>query len=277
MSHGCVSIPKEDGLMNQHGHPGLLRLYGQYFFEWSKEKSEELVFKDAIIYEARIFRQFIITGFQRNRGRQLSISTIGTAPSSSPIQDDRADSERTIVAVTRPVFRLPRPVSPETGIQISPQTSELVPRASGSTDFARNWTFPYGSPGMSGQTIANSSVPESPTPRPAAERIQPYRPPHARNAAGLSDARLQRGRGSRQSRQFAGSSMSRMPPPTYYAPHATAHNIRSSSDPDPFDANRPMAPASQRSISDFHRPISNIDGSIFDGIRAARGPGAAKK
>jgi len=254
--------------MNQHGHPGLLRLYGQYFFEWNKEMAKDLVFKDAIVYEARIFRQFVITGFQRMRGRQLSVSTIGTAPDSSPIQDDPTDSERTVVTFIKPAK--PNPPSPETTIQVDS-------RGPGSSDFSRNWTFPTGSPGASGETDANSTVPESPTPRPAAERIMPYRPPHARNSASASNSRGQRGRLGRQNRQSAGSSLSRNPPPTYYAPHATAHNVRSSSDPDPFGMGRSVAPASQRSSSDAYRTIPNIYPSIFDGMRPPRGPDAEKK
>jgi hypothetical protein len=128
------------------------------------------------------------------------------------------------------------------------------------------------------RTTSHSTASESSVPHSAAERVQPYRPPHARASAGTSTAgpsnsRSQRGRESRQSHQSTISNMRRMPPPTYYSPHTTAHNIHSSSDPDPFSATSPVAPPS-RSVSDASRPAYKIEGSI---TMRPRGPGHAKK
>lgn len=269
MSHGCASIPNADGLMNQHGHPDILRVYGMNFFEWNEEVAKRMIFTDANIYEARLFREFLITGFQRMRGRQTSTSTIGTAPSTPPSpDDDDASSERTVVNVFHPAR----------GNRVLPVTpTREDTRATSYPDFARNWTFPMGPSVRFEHTDSTDTVvPETPTRLPATERIQPYRPPHARNATSGGNARNQRGYQRRRDELSSGSAMN-MPPPTYYAPHATAQSVRSSSDPDPFGGARPMALISHRSNSDAHRANSHVRSSIFSRIQGSRGSGAGRK
>lgn len=262
MANGCVSMQEKDGLLNKHHHPGLLRIYGRNFFEWSDEEANTRVFRDAIIHEARLYRQFLITGFQHMHGRQSSISTIGTAPRSPPSTDDQSvDSECTVIA---PVSKKDRSVSPTR--RKSAKLGTHSPRDP--QDFVRSWIFPPGLP-VSGNADPNSHMPDTPAPRSSSEQVLPYRPPHVRHGAAANNSRQQLGSLLRQIRQSNASNISHGSAPTYHAPHSTAQNVRSSSYS--YNQTPGMGHPNPRSRSDACNEISNIQSAVFEGFRESLG------
>lgn len=261
-------MPEKDGLINKHHHPGLLRIYGRNFFEWSDEEANNKVFQDAILHEARIYRQFLITGFQHMHGRQSSISTIGTAPRSPPSTDNQSvDSERTVIA---PVSKKDKsvPATHRKSAKLSTRTSHNP------QDFVRNWIFPSDLP-VSGKADPNSNIPDTPTSRPSNELVMPYRPPHVRHGAAANNNHQQSGGLLRQIHPSKASNLSHGLVPTYRAPHSTAQNVRSSSYP--HNQTPGMGHANPRSRSDACNEVSNIPSTIFEGFRTSLEPRPAPK
>lgn len=241
MSHGSVLRTEEDGLCNKHGHPDIERIFGMFWFEWDHEVARKLVFKNAITYEAGVLRKFIITGFQHLRRRTSSISTIGTAPHSSPNHSiSSLDSERTISAMHSGSVNRP-----------APQQAYTLSSAGGITsNFRRlghDWNVPGNSRGGSRAIDTDQFPPDTPTRQPR-RSVQPYRPPHSRFATSSSTPYDQAENWRVPQDQTRTS---------YYAPHPTAHNVRSSSDP--FGPLPSAASNNQRSRSDASRQMANID------------------
>ncbi|KAJ5484268.1 Nucleotide-binding alpha-beta plait [Penicillium expansum] len=272
MSHGSVLRTENDGLLNKHTHPEIERIFGRFWFEWDDGVARNKVFKDAIIYEASVLRKFIITGFQQLHRRKSSISTIGTAPGSSPTYSiTSVDSQRTI-SVSHSASVNPSPASQESStVSVTSNTTSSL------REHGNDWNVP-GIPCASSQRLdADQYLPDTPTHRPHAS-APPYRPPHQRPA----DQTKSRNQSvswrmpQTQEAPATGSTQSHAEMrPMYRAPHPTAQNVRSSSDP--FGPVPSIAPASHRSRSDATR-LSNIDRRVFDELRAAgRSTRSAKK
>ncbi|KAJ5365636.1 Nucleotide-binding alpha-beta plait [Penicillium concentricum] len=266
MSHGVVLRTENDGLINKHTHPEIERIFGRFWFEWDDEAARNTIYKDAANYEASVLRKFIITGFQHLHKRNSSISTIGTAPpDSSPTHSTTSvDSERTISASRS------RSMNPSAASQqgSSFSTARNMP---GSVDDGNNWNAPGHTRGISQRLDADQYLPDTPTRR-APPSVRPYRPPHHREVSEAArDWRMPRA----QQAPAAASSENQAPVrPIYRAPHLTAHNVRSSSDP--FAPGPSVAPSSHRSRSDAAR-LSTVDRQAFDDLRAARRGKAAQK
>ncbi|KAJ5952900.1 Nucleotide-binding alpha-beta plait [Penicillium vulpinum] len=253
MSNGSVLRTESDGLINKHTHPEIEQIFGKFWFEWDDNVARNKVFRDAINYEATVLRKFIITGFQQLHKRKSSISTIGTAPGSSPTHSvTSVDSERTISA--------------SRGASVDPS------RASRETSIGQagnNRNVP-GTSRVSSQRI-DEYPPDTPTPRPRASAA-PYRPPHQRDPSVATKPRNFSWRLSQSEEvPVAGSTHGQSPiRPIYHAPHQTAQNVRSSSDP--FGPVPPVPRTGHRSRSDATR-LSNVDHKAFDEIRAAKRSG----
>lgn len=272
MSHGSVLRTENDGLVNKHTHPEIERIFGRFWFEWDDDVARKKVFKDAIIYEAGVLRKFIITGFQQLRRRKSSVSTIGTAPGSSPTQSVASvDSQRTISASHNPS------VNPGPAYQESSTVSASSNMASSLPKHGNTLNVPGNPRGSFQRLNADQYLPETSTHQLHASAA-PYRPPHQRPA----DPTKPRNQSvswrmpQTQEAHAGGSTQSQdVIQPVYRAPHATAQNVRSSSDP--FGPVPPIAPPGHRSRSDATR-LSNIDRQALDGLRAAgRGSRSAKK
>ncbi|KAJ5932042.1 hypothetical protein N7516_006531 [Penicillium verrucosum] len=273
MSHGSVLRTENDGLPNKHTLPELERIFGRVWFEWDNDVARKKVFKDAIIYDASVLRKFIITGFQQLHRRQSSVSTIGTAPDSSPTQSIASvDSQRTISVSHNPSVN-PGPAYEESSIV--PASSNMP---SSFPEYGNTSNVP-GNPHGSSQRLDADRVLSDTTPTHRSHAsIPPYRPPHQRPA----DSTTPRNQSfnwrmpQTQEAHAAGSTQSQaVVQSVYRAPHPTAHNVRSSSDP--FGPVPSTAASSHRSRSDATR-LSNIDRRAFDELRAAgHGPRPAKK
>ncbi|CAG7960199.1 unnamed protein product [Penicillium nalgiovense] len=271
MSRGSVLRTENDGLPNKHTHPEILRIFGRFWFEWDDDVTRKKVFKDAIIYEASVFRKFLITGFQQIHGRKSSVSTIGTAPGSSPTHSVASvDSQRTISqSHTGSVNPSPAPQ----GTSAVPTASNI---ASGPRERGTNRNVPGNPCRLSQQLDADQYLLDTPTHGPRTS-IPPYVPPHQRSdSAKARKPSVTWRMPQTQEAPAVGSAQGQADfQPMYRAPHATAQNIRSSSDP--FGPLHPVAPSSHRSRSDAAR-LSNIDRQAFDEFRAAgRGTRSAKK
>ncbi|QQK44383.1 Nucleotide-binding, alpha-beta plait [Penicillium digitatum] len=272
MSNGSVLRTENDGLLNKHTHPEIERIFGRFWFEWDDGVARNKIFKDAIIYEASVLRKFIITGFQQLHRRKSSISTIGTAPGSSPTHSlASVDSQRTI-SISQSVSVNPNPASQE-----SSTVSATSNMPSSLHEHSNDWNVP-GNPHASSQRLdADQYLPDTPTHRPRAS-VPPYRPPHQRPADQTKSRNQAVSWRMPQAQEVlvAGSTQSHTEiRPVYRAPHSTAQNVRSSSDP--FGPVPSIAPTSHRSRSDATR-LSNIDQRAFDELRAAgRGTRSAKK
>ncbi|KAJ5283006.1 hypothetical protein N7497_001831 [Penicillium chrysogenum] len=271
MSHGSVLRTENDGLRNKHTHPEILRIFGRSWFEWDEDVARKKVFKDAIIYEASVLRKFIITGFQQIHRRKSSVSTIGTAPGSSPTHSVASvDSQRTI-SQSHTGSMNPSP---------APQGTSTVSTASNITSGPSNHDANRNVPGnprrLSRQLDADQHLLDTPTHRPRAS-VPPYVPPHQRSdTAKARKPSVTWRMPQTQEAPAVGSAQGQTDfQPVYRAPHATAQNIRSSSDP--FGPGPSIAPSSHRSRSDAAR-LSNFDRQVFDELRAAgRGTRSAKK
>lgn len=272
MSNGSVLRTENDGLINKHTHPEIERIFGRFWFEWDDDVARNKVFKDAIIYEASVLRKFIITGFQQLHRRKSSVSTIGTAPGSSPTHSIASvDSQRTISGSHNPS------VNPGPTCQESSTVSASNNMASSLPGHGNTLNVPGYPRGSSQRLNTDQYLPDTPTHRPRAS-VPPYRPPHQRPA----DPTNPRNQSvswrvpQTQEAHAVGSTQSQaVIRPVYRAPHPTAQNVRSSSDP--FGPVSSIAPPGHRSRSDVTR-LSNIDRRAFDELRAAgRGPRSAKK
>ncbi|KAJ5143524.1 Nucleotide-binding alpha-beta plait [Penicillium bovifimosum] len=250
MNRGSVLRTEAEGLVNEHHDPRLERIFGRFWFDWQGDAARQMVFKDAIIYEAAVLRKFIITGFQHLRRRTSSASTIGTAPYSSPNPSEVSapDSERTI-SVTQNIS-----VDPSPAFQ---QTSNLATIDEFTSRFyipGQDTNVPSGTTRVGSQGDITNELPVTPTRSPpvAAER---YRAPHART---VSVTRTARDHGMQGNWRMPHSQ--EQPRPGYYVPHSTTdYKLRSSSDP---FAPAPLPPRtwpSKRSRSDC---ISNMFGLL---------------
>lgn len=251
MSNGSVLRTEVDGLLNQHGHPEIERIFGMFFFEWHDDAAREMVFKDAISYESNVLRKFIITGFQHLRRRTASISTIGTAPVSPDHSVSSLDSERTIPASHSGSVN-PGPVlEPTSAI---PTVGDITGRFH---RLGHDWNVSGNPHGGSRGLVTDQFALETPT-RQARPSVQPYRPPHSRasTAPKVYHEQADNWRTPRTESR-----------PVYYAPHSTAHNVRSSSDP--FGPAPPVAPTSKRSRSDATRQMPILDRQAHDASRTA--------
>ena len=83
MSHGRVSQTEKHGLENRHTDPTWIQPYGQQLFAWDDKTALSKTFADAVTYEMGVLRSLIIAGFG-NSGSHSRVSSIGTAPPSSP-------------------------------------------------------------------------------------------------------------------------------------------------------------------------------------------------
>ncbi|KAJ9491009.1 hypothetical protein VN97_g2225 [Penicillium thymicola] len=273
MSHGSVLRTENDGLPNKHTHPELERIFGRFWFEWDDDVARKMVFKDAIIYDASVLRKFIITGFQQLHRRKSSVSTIGTAPGSSPTQSIASvDSQRTISVSHNPSVN-PGPTYEESSIvSASSNMPSSFPEHGNTSNVPGN---PHGSSQRldADQVLSGTT----PTHRPHAS-IPPYRPPHQRPADSttLRNQSVNWRMPQTQEAHAAGSTQSQaVVQSVYRAPHPTAQNVRSSSDP--FDPVPSTAAPGHRSRSDATR-LSNIDRRAFDELRASgHGHRPAKK
>ncbi|KAJ5824842.1 Nucleotide-binding alpha-beta plait [Penicillium robsamsonii] len=239
MSHGVVLRTENDGLINKHTHPEIERIFGRFWFEWHDDAARATIYKDAINYEASVLRKFIITGYQHLHKRNTSISTIGTAPASSPTHSTTSfDSERTISA-SRTASMNPGTASRE-GSTISTARD-----MTGSVERGDNWNIPGSTRASSQRLDADQYLSDTPTRR-APPSVRPYRPPHQRDVSqSAHNWRMPRA----EDAPAASSNENQGPVrPGYRAPHATAQNVRSSSDP--FAPGPPVAPSNHRSRSD---------------------------
>ncbi|KAJ5427394.1 hypothetical protein N7465_002464 [Penicillium sp. CMV-2018d] len=266
VSHGAVLRTENDGLLNKDIQVVAVadQMFGTSWFEWSDEAARKKVFKDAIIYEASVLRKFIITGFQQLHRRTSSVSTIGTAPDSSPTQSVASvDSQRTISVSHN------RSVNPGPSYQEASTVSasaSMVTRDVQGVNILRDAASPRGS-------YQQPDTDQSHLPRPS---VLPYRPPHQRPADPTKPRNQSVSWRMPQEAHVAGSTQSQaVTQPVYRAPHPAAQNVRSSSDPfGPVPSN---APPSHRSRSDATR-LSHIDRQAIDELRAAgRGPRPSKK
>ncbi|KAJ5171092.1 Nucleotide-binding alpha-beta plait [Penicillium coprophilum] len=264
MSHGVVLRTDFDGLINKHTHPEIERIFGRFWFEWHDHVARETIYENAINYEAGVLRKFIITGFQHLHKRNSSISTIGTAPASPTHSLTSNDSERTISAS--------RTGSVNPSIATQEASTFSAPRdMARSVEDGNNRNVPVNTRGNSQPLVSDQYLPDTPTRR-VPPSVRPYRPPHQRNVS-------ERTRNWRmpqiQEAPVAGPSQSQdQIRPTYRAPHATAHNVRSSSDP--FAPAPSAGPTSHRSRSDAAR-LSNFNRRVFDEwLAAGRGKPAKK-
>ena len=83
MSRGRASQTEKQGLENRHINPNWIRPYGQQLFAWGEEAAKCKTFAEAVAYELGVFRSIIIAG-HGNDGSHSRVSSIGTAPPSSP-------------------------------------------------------------------------------------------------------------------------------------------------------------------------------------------------
>ncbi|KAF4766814.1 hypothetical protein HAV15_010553 [Penicillium sp. str.  len=272
MSHGSVLRTENDGLINKDVHPDIELIFGRFWFEWDDDVARKKVFKDAIIYEASVLRKFIITGFQQLHRRQSSVSTIGTAPHSSPTQSVASvDSQRTISGSHNPS------VNPGPTYQESSTVSASTNMPGRLPEHGNTLNVPGNPRGSFQRLNADQYLPDTPTHQPQPSAV-PYRPPHQRPA----DPSKPRNQSvswrlpQTQEAHVAGSTQSQdVIRPVYRAPHPTAQNVRSSSDP--FGPVPSIAPPGHRSRSDATR-LSNVNRQAFDEFRAAgRSPRPAKK
>ncbi|CAG8890419.1 unnamed protein product [Penicillium egyptiacum] len=268
MSNGSVLRTENDGLPNKHTHPEIERIFGRFWFEWEDDVARNMVFKDAIIYEASVLRKFIITGFQQLHRRKSSVSTIGTAPGSSPTHSlASVDSQRTISqSHTGSVNPSPAPQESSTASAASNRLRE----------HGNNWNVPGNSRDISQRLDADQYLLDTPTHRPRAS-IPPYIPPHQRSDSAKPRKQSVTWRMPQTQEAPAVDSTQGQAEirPVYRAPHTTAQNVRSSSDP--FGPVPSIAPSSHRSRSDAAR-LSNLDRRVFDELRAAGcGTRSAKK
>ncbi|OQE42224.1 hypothetical protein PENCOP_c004G05083 [Penicillium coprophilum] len=264
MSHGVVLRTDIDGLINKHTHPEIERIFGRFWFEWHDDVARDTLYKDAINYEAGVLRKFIITGFQHLHKRNSSISTIGTAPASPTHSLTSNDSERTISA-SRTGSMNPSIATQEASTFSAPGDMAR------SVEDGNNWNVPVNTRGNSQPHVSNQYLPDTPTRR-VPPSVRPYRPPHQRNVSGSThNWRMPQ----IQETPVAGPSQSQdRTRPAYRAPHATAHNVRSSSDP--FAPAPSAGPTSHRSRSDAAR-LSNFNHRVFDEwLAAGRGKPAKK-
>ncbi|CAI7650154.1 unnamed protein product [Penicillium glandicola] len=270
MSNGSVLRTENEGLPNKHTHPEIERIFGRFWFEWEDDVARNTVFKDAAIYEASVLRKFIITGYQHLHKRKSSISTIGTAPGSSPTHSlTSLDSERTISA--------------SHGDSVNPgRTSQEALTTPAARDMTRRLNElglnlnAIGNPRDISQRLeADQYLPDTPT-RQAPSSVRPYIPPHHRDAHIPRNQSVSWRMPQPQEAHVGGSTQSQAQiRPVYRAPHPTAQNVRSSSDP--FNPVPSAAPTSHRSRSDATR-LSNIDRQVFHEFRpAGRGKPPAKK
>ncbi|KAF7518781.1 hypothetical protein PCG10_010558 [Penicillium crustosum] len=272
MSHGSVLRTENDGLINKHTHPEIERIFGRFWFEWDEDVARKKVFKDAIIYEASVLRKFIITGFQQLHRRQSSVSTIGTAPGSSPTQSVASiDSQRTISGSHNPSMNTVPTYQESSTVSASSNMASSLP------EHGNTLNVPGNPRGSFQRLNADQYLPDTATHRPQASAA-PYRPPHQRSADPTKPRNQSVSWRLPQSQEahVADSNQSQdVIRPVYRAPHPTAQNVRSSSDP--FGPVPSIAPAGHRSRSDAAR-LSNIDHQAIDELRATgRGPRSAKK
>lgn len=272
MSHGSVLRTENDGLPNKHTLPELERIFGRVWFEWDNDVARKKVFKDAIIYDASVLRKFIITGFQQLHRRQSSVSTIGTAPDSSPTQSIASvDSQRTISVSHNPSVKGPA-YEESSIVSASSNMPSSFPEHGNTSNVPGN---PHGSSQRldADRVLSDTTL----THRPHAS-IPPYRPPHQRPADSttLHNQSVNWRMPQTQEAHAAGSTQSQaVVQSVYRAPHPTAHNVRSSSDP--FGPVPSTAASGHRSRSDATR-LSNIDRRAFDELRASgHGSRPAKK
>lgn len=83
MRRGRTSQTEKQGLENRHTNPNWIRPYGRQLFAWGEEAAKSKTFAEAIAYELGVFRSIIIAG-HGNDGNHSRVSSIGTAPPSSP-------------------------------------------------------------------------------------------------------------------------------------------------------------------------------------------------
>ncbi|CDM27316.1 hypothetical protein DTO013E5_4468 [Penicillium roqueforti] len=271
MSNGSVLRTENDGLLNQHTHPEVERIFGRFWFEWDDDVARSKIFKDAIIYEASVLRKFIITGFQQLHRRNSSISTIGTAPGSSPTHSlASVDSQRTISVSHSGSVNSGR------ASRGSSTVSSTRNMSSSLLELTNNWNISGNSRESSQRLDSAQYLPDTPTHRPRAS-APAYVPPHQRPDSAKSRKQSVSWRMPQLQEATAGGSAQSQGDirPIYRAPHATAQNVRSSSDP--FGPVPSLGPSSHRSRSDATH-LSNIDRQVFDEFRAAgRGARFAKK
>ncbi|KUM66463.1 hypothetical protein ACN42_g572 [Penicillium freii] len=266
VAHGAVLRTENDGLLNKDIEVVAVanRMFGTTWFEWAEAVTRTTVFKDAIIYEASVLRKFIITGFQQLHRRTSSVSTIGTAPGSSPTQSVASvDSQRTISVSHN------RSVNPGPSYQEASIVSASTSMASSVPENVNTLNVPGNRRGSFQQPNTDQSHP----PRPS---VLPYRPPHQRPADPTKPRNQSVSWRMPEEAHVAGSTQSQaVTQPVYRAPHPAAQNVRSSSDPfGPVPSN---APGNHRSRSDATR-LSHIDRQAIDELRAAgRGPRPSKK
>ncbi|KAJ5194421.1 Nucleotide-binding alpha-beta plait [Penicillium cf. griseofulvum] len=266
MSKGAVLRTENEGLINKHTHPAIERIFGRFWFEWHDDAARVTTFKDAVNYEATVLRKFIITGFQHLHKRNSSVSTIGTAPGSSPTHSHTsADSERTVSA-SRTGSANPAESS---ALSASSVMTSSIP------EHGSNWSVPGNTRGSSQRLDADQYL-SGTSSRQAPPSVRPYRPPHQRDVSETTRKQSANWRMPRtEEAPAAGSSKSQdRTRPVYRAPHATAQNVRSSSDP--FAPVPSTAATSHRSRSDAAR-LSNIDRQAFDELCAAGHGKTAKK
>ncbi|KAJ5298196.1 uncharacterized protein N7443_006316 [Penicillium atrosanguineum] len=83
MSRGRASQTEKQGLENRHTNSNWIRPYGPQLFAWGEKAAKSKTFAEAVAYELGIFRSIIIAG-HGNDGSHSRVSSIGTAPPSSP-------------------------------------------------------------------------------------------------------------------------------------------------------------------------------------------------
>ncbi|KXG54358.1 Nucleotide-binding, alpha-beta plait [Penicillium griseofulvum] len=262
MSKGAVLRTENEGLTNKHTNPELERIFGQFWFEWNDDAARITIFKDAVTYEATVLRKFIITGFQHLHKRNSSGSTIGTAPDSPAHSQTSADSQRTVSASRTGSVNPSHASRGSSVVSASNMMTSRIPERGNTRGSSQRLD--------ADQYLSGTSY------RQAAPSVPPYRPPHQRDVSETTRKQSANWRMPRtEEAPAAGSSKSQdRTRPVYRAPHATAQNVRSSSDP--FAPVPSTAATSHRSRSDAAR-LSNIDRQAFDELRAAGRGKAAKK
>ncbi|KAJ5342165.1 Nucleotide-binding alpha-beta plait [Penicillium brevicompactum] len=283
MSKGIFPTPRSTDHKNIPTHVKR-PLFGPNFFEWSDNASPKILYKDSVAHESRMFRHFIITGWQRLNQREASISTIGGPPQSSHAGDNESldnesvDSDRTVMTrVHKPKTPAPPPAAPAYRKTGPPYRRARVPHArDNSESFSRNWTFPNRQADEPMPANPGPIEQETPTRRPKGDRARPYRPPQLRNSLTERDPFVEAGPSEDRSHRKT-FSLESLAPPTYYMPHATAHNVRSSSysypapqgstlAPDP-QHNRAQSELFREARSEMYREINQIESSVFDIMR----------
>lgn len=284
MSNGGCPTPRSTEHKNIPTHVSR-RLFGPNLFEWSEKASPTVLFRDSVNHESRMFRHFMITGWQSINQRNSSLSSIGGPPQSQEGDSESVDNEsvisdRTVItAINR--NRTPAPPSaPPAYRRTGPayRRARVAHARDESQSFSRNWTFP-GAPAE--QTTRAPPIPieqETPTRRSRAPRVRPYRPPQLRNSASERNPFLEGGGTGDRGHRMSLSLESLGPPPTYRMPHTTAHNVRSQSYSYPVDQGPVLPPNPQhsRSHSDVFHEFSQIDSSVFGSLREIYGDGSQR-